>query len=100
MCAQIINKQTDKPLTLKTLRLAFKSQLSDGLVVANGLVSQALFKKALGKDPGAISAIIWWEKTRAGKRETLAPEQDISGTARQLCDALRAMESTNATAPA
>lgn len=45
--------------------------LEKGLAVAASFVGQALFTKA---KQGDVGAIVWWEKTRAGRRE---PKQEI-----------------------
>lgn len=92
MCAQVINQQTGKPVSEKTLRAKFKQELADGREKANALMAQSLFKKGTGTGTGAVAAAIFWLKTRAGWRE--APQQhEISGpnggpirTARDMSD--------------
>lgn len=54
----------------KTLRKHYRDELDLGIVRANNQVAQSLFKKATGKDPGAVTAAIFWLKTRAQWRET------------------------------
>lgn len=44
------------------------SALEKGQAVAQSVIAQALFVKARNGDLGAI---VWWEKTRAGRRELL-----------------------------
>ena len=72
MCERITNHQTGKPIDGKTLRRAFRRELDEGEAQANAMVAQSLFKKAIGSSAQSVTAAIWWEKTRAGKR-------DISG---------------------
>jgi hypothetical protein len=75
ICQAIINHQTDAPLDRKTLRKAFRAELTDAKATANGLVAQSLFKKATGSGPQSVTAAIFWLKTQAGWRET-APAAD------------------------
>jgi len=65
MCSQLINKQTRKPIDLKTLEKVFRKELDEGKEQANGLVAQALFKKAISNAPQSVSAAIFWLKCRA-----------------------------------
>jgi len=54
----------------KTLRKCFREELDQGLLETNHAVAGALYEKAtIDKD---TSAIIWWEKTRAGKSDKVA----------------------------
>jgi hypothetical protein len=50
----------------KTLRKHFRKELDTALVKANAKVSGSLYNKAINGD---TSSIIWWEKTRQGRRE-------------------------------
>lgn len=52
--------------SVDTLTRRFADELSDGLEHANALVGATLFANAMGGD---LTAIIWWEKTRAGMRD-------------------------------
>lgn len=62
----------------KTLRKYYRHELDTGHLQANARVAQALFNKALSKtDRSAVTAQIFWLKTRAGWKETSAHE--ISG---------------------
>lgn len=70
MCSQIINPDTNKPLSKKTLESAFKAELERGASEANAMVAQSLFKKAIGSGQGSVAAAVWWEKTRSGKKDT------------------------------
>lgn len=69
IASQVINPQTDKPLTAKTLRVHFRVELDTGKDRANALVAQALFKHAMGTGKGAVPACIFWLKTQAGWKE-------------------------------
>jgi len=75
ICERIINHQSGRPIDGKTLRKAFREELDDGISQANAMVAQSLFKKAIGNSPQSVSAAIWWEKTRAGKRDITLVEQ-------------------------
>lgn len=59
----------------KTLRKHFRHELDTALINANAQVSGSLFNKAVGGD---TSSMIWWEKTRQGRKEK--SEVDHSGT--------------------
>lgn len=58
----------------KTLRKAFRKELTDGKTAANAIVAQSLFKKATGSGQGAVTAAIFWMKCQAGWKETQAVE--------------------------
>lgn len=66
---QIINPDTNKPITRKTLERAFKDELKDGKARSNAMVQQSLFRKAIGKGPGSVTAAIYWTKAQMGWRE-------------------------------
>ena len=70
IASQVINPQTGKPLTAKTLRAHFRAELDNAKDKTNALVAQALFKQATGTGKGAVTAAIFWLKTRAGWKET------------------------------
>jgi hypothetical protein len=56
-----------------TLRKYFEEELTHGRRLANGKVARALYRQALKADTGdksAVTAAIFWLKTRAGWRET------------------------------
>lgn len=58
-----------------TLEKYYGRELELGRVKADSKVAESLFKKATSDDhPQATTAAIWWEKTRAGRKE---PKQDI-----------------------
>lgn len=70
----IKNSQTGKPITAKTLRKWFRDELDTGTVVANAKVAQNLYKMATGTGKEAVTASIFWLKTRARWKETSATE--------------------------
>lgn len=70
----IVNPTTGRPIDLKTLRRAFRTELDDGAARANALVAQSLFKKATGTGQGAVTAAIFWLKTKGGWKETVRVE--------------------------
>lgn len=69
ICEQTINTTTGSPIDLKTLRKVFRDELNAGAEFANGLVTQALFKKATGTGPQSVTAAIFWLKARAGWKD-------------------------------
>lgn len=57
-----------------TLRKHYRSELDTGMVMANAAVARNLFEIATSKEKGAVTAAIFWLKTRAGWKETMALE--------------------------
>ena len=53
----------------KCLRRHYRGELDGGAVHANIAVANNLFRIATGEGPGAVTAAIFWLKTRAGWRE-------------------------------
>lgn len=72
----------------KTLRKHYREELDLAAIKANAAVAQSLFKKATGDGKGAVTAAIFWMKTRAGWQDkqlhehtgqisvTIAPEDE------------------------
>lgn len=58
----------------KTLRKHYRSELDLGHVKANAKVAENLFRKATGEGREAVTAAIFWLKTRARWRETSVHE--------------------------
>lgn len=58
----------------KTLRKHYRAELDLGHVKANARVAANLFRMATGTGREAITAAIFWCKTRMGWRETLINE--------------------------
>tara|TARA_R110000868_G_scaffold12045_4_gene58483 strand:+ start:70 stop:423 length:354 start_codon:yes stop_codon:yes gene_type:complete len=61
-------------ITRPTLAKYYPDELDAGTVKANSAVAQSLYKKALGDGSSAVTAAIFWLKTRAGWKES----QDIN----------------------
>ena len=53
-------------LSLSTLRRRCRTELDAGVEVANARIALTLFETAMS---GNTTAMLWWEKTRAGRRE-------------------------------
>ncbi len=63
-----IGKQLD--CSVSTIQRNFKKEMERGQGVANAAVAKSLFMLATGKPSGPmVTAVIWWEKTRAGKSD-------------------------------
>lgn len=54
----------------KTLHVHYRDELDLGLDKANAQVAGKLFRTAMGNSPGALTAMIFWLKTRARWRTT------------------------------
>lgn len=65
----IVNPQTGKAMTPKTLRVHFRNELDNAADKTNALVAQNLFRHATGNGKGAVTAGIFWMKVRAGWKE-------------------------------
>lgn len=74
ICLVILNPTTGKPIDSKTLRRCFRTELDTGTVIANSKVAESLYNKALGVGQGAVTAAIFWLKTRAGWKEVQVHE--------------------------
>jgi len=84
IAALIHSPSTGKPIDPKTLRKAFRVELSTGETKANVAVGQSLFRQAVGapavydaqgnciraEQAPVVSAAIFWSKARMGWRET------------------------------
>ena len=53
-----------------TLRKFYADEIRIGATMANAKVAKNLFVHATGTGPGAVTAAIFWAKTRMGWRET------------------------------
>ena len=58
-------------IDVKTLRKHFRQELDQALIKANAKVSGSLYNKCMAGD---TSSLIWWEKTRQGRREKVVQE--------------------------
>lgn len=54
-----------------TLRKYYRDELDNGTTKANAAVAQSLYKKATGDGSSAVTAAIFWLKTRAGWKEKI-----------------------------
>jgi hypothetical protein len=61
-------------ISARTLRKYYRRELDTGHIKANSAVAQSLYKKALADGPAAVTACIFWMKTRAGWKETVVNE--------------------------
>ena len=57
-------------IDLKTLRKHYRDELDNGTAKANAAVAQSLYKKAVGDGNQAVTAAIFWMKTRARWKTT------------------------------
>ncbi len=64
----IENPTTGKHIEKNTLLRHFSRELELGAPIANSMVAQSLYKKALGDGPQAVTAGIWYSKCRMGWR--------------------------------
>src|ERR1700719_2735659 len=67
ICLVVVNPDTKKPITEKTLRKKFPRELETGAVKANAAVVTSLYKNAT---QGDTTAQIWWTKCRMGWKDT------------------------------
>jgi hypothetical protein len=69
---RVIKDDGARPIDAKTLRKHFREELDEGMLEANALVANALFKFATDPDGGmkAVHAAIFWLKARSNWRET------------------------------
>jgi hypothetical protein len=64
-------------IDVEELRRNYAAELEDGRIKANSRVAENLYRKATGEGREAVTAAIFWLKTRAGWRET--NNHEISG---------------------
>ena len=69
ICRFIINPRTKKPISKATLYKFFRHEIETGADVANSAVAKNLFRLATGDGRGAVTAAIFWLKTRARWKE-------------------------------
>src|SRR4051812_9036307 len=58
-------------MSVTTLTRRCRAELDAGVEVANARIAMTLFETAMN---GNTTAMLWWEKTRAGRREGSAPD--------------------------
>ena len=70
----------------KTLRKHYRSELDKGHIKATTKVAENLYRKATGEGREAVTAAIFWLKTRAGWKETSVSEvrHDVADPIREL----------------
>ena len=61
----------------KTLRKHYRAELRQGHTKANAKVAENLYRRATSENREAVTAAIFWLKTRAGWRESISHE--VSG---------------------
>lgn len=61
-------------LAPKTLRKHYRKELDTAEIKANAKVAESLFKKATGDGNQAVTAAIFWAKTRMGWKDTTVLE--------------------------
>ena len=66
----------------KTLRRHYRKELDKGHIKANSKVAENLYRKATGEGREAVTAAIFWLKTRAGWKETIVQETEVRYVAR------------------
>ena len=71
----------------KTLRRHYRTELDTGHIKANSRMAENLYRKAMGDGPQAVTATIFWLKTRAKWKETTINE--VSITSNPLADLMR-----------
>lgn len=94
-----------------TLIKHYRRELDMGHIKANSAVAQSLYKKATGEGASAVTAAIFWLKTRAGWKETvvnehtspdgsMTPKPTTIDASKMSTDALRElMEALNEASP-
>jgi len=70
ICKLVNNPHTGKPIARATLFKNFRAELDTGHLLANMKVAQNLFNIATGDGRNAVTAAIFWLKTRAGWKES------------------------------
>jgi hypothetical protein len=66
----------------KTLRRHYRRELDQGHIKASAKVAENLYRKATGEGREAVTAAIFWLKTRAGWKETIVQETEVRYVAR------------------
>lgn len=64
-------------MSATTLKRRCRAELDAGVEVANARIALTLFETAMN---GNTTAMLWWEKTRAGRREGSPPDHHGIGT--------------------
>jgi hypothetical protein len=61
----------------KTLRKHYRKELDKGHIKATAKVAENLYRRATGEGREAVTAAIFWLKTRAGWKETVVQETEV-----------------------
>lgn len=70
---------------VETLMKYYSEEMTQGRIKADAKVAGSLFKKAISDDhPQSTQSAIWWEKTRAGRRDKL--DANVNGTIEHTAD--------------
>ena len=70
-----------------TLRKYYPNEIELGATKANAKVIESLFRKATGDGQGAVTAAIFWIKTRCGWKETTVNEHSHTLMTKEQRDA-------------
>ena len=62
----------------KTLRRHYRRELDTGHIKANTKVAENLYRRATGEGREAVTAAIFWLKTRARWKETTVQEREVT----------------------
>ena len=76
-------------MSLTTLKRRCRAELDAGVEVANARIALTLFETAMN---GNTTAMLWWEKTRAGRREGAAPDRHGARAAEPITRDMSARE--------
>jgi hypothetical protein len=78
ICMLTINPSSGKPITPKTLRKFFRTELDTGGLKANAKVSSNMFKMATGEGKHAFNAGKYWLNCRAPEQWSERNHLDIT----------------------
>jgi hypothetical protein len=76
-------------MSVSTLTRRCRAELDAGVEVANARIALTLFETAMN---GNTTAMLWWEKTRAGRREGSAPDPHGARAAEPITRGMSARE--------
>jgi hypothetical protein len=76
-------------MSVTTLKRRCRAELDAGVEVANARIAMTLFETAMN---GNTTAMLWWEKTRAGRREGSAPDPHGARAAETITREMSARE--------
>jgi hypothetical protein len=76
-------------MSLTTLKRRCRAELDAGVEVANARIALTLFETAMN---GNTTAMLWWEKTRAGRCEGAVPDRHGARAAEPITRDMSARE--------